>query len=163
MTLSLIAAIGKNNELGKNNSLLWNLPKDMEHFRETTRGHAVIMGRKTFESIGKPLPNRRNIIITRDTAYSHEDIEVVHSVSEALSLFGKSDEEVFVIGGAEIYIQAITKANKLYITSVDASFHDADTFFPFIDENVWKKVKSIKHPKDAIHSYNIEIQEYMKK
>lgn len=162
MTLSLIAAIGKNNELGKNNSLLWNLPKDMAHFRETTRGHAVIMGRKTFESIGQPLPNRRNVVITRDASYAHEGIEVAHSLNEALELFSKSDEEVFVIGGAEIYIQALNKADKLYITCVNESFHDADTFFPVIDEHIWKKVKAVHHPKDELHSYDLEIREYIK-
>src|SRR3989338_1558698 len=118
MILSLIAAIGKNNELGKNNTLLFHLPADMKFFRDTTRGHAVIMGRKTFESLPGILPNRRNVIITRDQNYKKEGIEVVHSIEEAVNLFNNppaGGEEVFIIGGAEIYKQAMPIADKLYI------------------------------------------------
>lgn len=144
MILSLIAGIGKNNELGLENKLLWDLPRDMKHFRETTKGHAVIMGQKTFESIGHPLPNRRNIILTRDMSYTKDGVEVAHSIDEALRLFeitqNKPEEEVFVIGGAEIYKQMIEKADRLYITHVDKEF-TADTFFPTIDTNVWNEIK----------------------
>src|SRR6185436_89307 len=103
--ISLVAAIGKNNELGKGNDLLWKLPADMQHFIKTTTGHPVLMGRKTFESIGKPLPKRRNIVITRDKTYKHEGVEVVHSIEEALGLLDKK-EEIMIIGGAEIYKQS---------------------------------------------------------
>lgn len=160
MTLSIIAAIGQNNELGKDNKLLWDLPADMKHFRETTRGHAVIMGRKTFESIGHPLPNRRNIVITRDALYKKEGIEIAHSVDEALEFFKDSNEEIFCIGGADIYTQAIPKADTLYITHVAGAF-DADTFFPPIDSQ-WKEVsREIRH-KDNEHSYDIRFTMYKK-
>src|SRR3990167_2459998 len=107
--ISLIAAIGKNNELGKGNTLLWHIPADMKHFREITRGHTVIMGRKTFESIGRPLPDRRNIVITRDKNYLRDSVDVVHSLEEAIMSARTplaENEEIFIIGGAEIYKQA---------------------------------------------------------
>ncbi len=149
MILSIISAIGKNNELGLNNQLLWDLPRDMLHFRETTSGHPVIMGRKTFESIGRPLPNRRNVVITRDVSYSKEGVEVVHSLPEAIDLFKydvnplPNGEEVFVIGGAEIYKQSMDHADRLYITHVDGEF-EADAFFPTISPNFWNE-KSREH------------------
>ncbi len=139
MTISLIAAIGKNNELGKDNQLLWNIPEDMKHFRETTRGHTVIMGRKTFESIGKALPNRRNIVITRDANYRKDGVDVTNSLEEAI-LLCENSEEVFIIGGGEIYKQALPFASKLYITHVHKEY-DADTFFPEIKESDWIKTR----------------------
>ena len=138
--ISLIAAIGKNYELGKKNALLWNMPLDMKHFRETTKARTVIMGLKTFESIGRPLPNRRNIVITRNIAFSAPGVEVSNSLEETLAKWKDSNEEAFVIGGGEIYRQAMEKADKLYITHVDASFPDADTFFPEINPLVWNEI-----------------------
>ncbi len=161
MTLSIIAAIGTNNELGKDNQLLWNLPEDMKHFRETTRGHTVIMGRKTFESIGRPLPNRRNIVITRDTTYTHPGIEVVHSLKEAYDLIGATDEEVFIIGGAQLYSEAILRADKLYITHVDGSF-EADTFFPEISCEDWERVTTESHMRDNEHAHDYTFTIYQK-
>lgn len=151
--ISLIAAIGKNYELGKKSSLLWHMPADMKHFRETTRGHTVIMGRKTFESIGKPLPNRRNIVVTRDRAYSAAGIEVVHSLDEAVNKF-PGPEEVFVIGGAEIYKQAMEVADRLYITYVGGDFPDADAFFPEIIPIVWNEVSREEHKKDSENPFD---------
>lgn len=151
MILSVIAAIGKNNELGKDNKLLWDLPADMRHFRETTSGHPVIMGRKTFESIGRALPKRRNVVITRDTNYTHEGIEVVHSLQEALNLFKDSSEEAFIIGGAEIYKQSLPFANRLYITRVESNF-DADAFFPEIGTE-WKETFQDSYAPDAEHAF----------
>ncbi len=148
MILSSIAAIGKNGELGKDNKLLWNLPADMKHFRETTSGHPVLMGRKTFESIGRPLPRRRNIIITRDVSYAHEGIEVVHSIDEAIALFTNSNEEIFCIGGAEIYNLSFNKADKLYITEVDQEF-EADAFFPRIYSDTWQEISREPHEADT--------------
>ncbi|MES2930698.1 MAG: dihydrofolate reductase [Patescibacteria group bacterium] len=147
MILSLIAAIGKNDELGKDNKLLWDMPADMRHFRETTTGHPVIMGRKTFESIGRPLPNRRNIVITRDDSYSHEGVEVVHSLDEAVAFFADSEEEVFCLGGGEIFRQAIDKADRLYITRIESGF-DADVFFPTISDDIWKEISREEHASD---------------
>lgn len=130
--LSIIAAIGQNRELGKNNRLLWDIPEDMEYFRAKTRGHAVIMGRKTYKSIGHALPGRPNIVITRDETFTTPDgCFIVHSFDEAIRLGQeKEQEELFIIGGANIYAQAIDSADKLYITQVHQTFPEADTFFP---------------------------------
>ncbi len=152
--ISLIAAIGKNNELGKGNTLLWSMPADMKHFREITALHAVVMGRKTFESIGKPLPNRRNIVITRNADYKKDlpaqagGVEIVHSLAGALDLFPDSQEEIFIIGGAELYKQTLPIADKLYITHIKAEDKNADTFFPEIIPIVWNETSHEEHPKD---------------
>jgi len=161
MIISLIAAIGKNNELGKNNSLLWHLPADMKHFKDTTYLHPVIMGRKTYESIGRPLPNRRNIVITRDEKYKIEGIEIARSVEKAIALFEDTDEEIFFIGGGEIYNQVMKYINKLYITRIDNEFPDADTFFPSIDPR-WKEKKREDFQADEKNLYNYSFIEYEK-
>ena len=161
--ISLIAAIGKNNEIGKKNGLLWNLPADLKHFRDITRGHTVIMGQKTFESIGNPLPNRRNIVVTRNDSFAHAGIEISKSLEDTIQPLENTDEEVFVIGGGEIYKQSIEKADKLYITYVNENFPDADAFFPFIDNKIWQKTKSEKRPKDDLNKYDLEFTEYVKK
>ncbi|MEI8270396.1 MAG: dihydrofolate reductase [bacterium] len=173
--ISIIAAIGKNNELGKKNDLLWDLPIDMKHFRDTTRGHAVVMGQKTFESlardeqgnqVGRLLPNRRNIILTQDKTFKKEGAEIVYSIDETIDLLNKTtenNEEVFVIGGGMIYKLFIDIANKLYITHVNESFPDAEIFFPIIDETKWEKTKSEKYLKDDLHKYDLEFVEYLKK
>lgn len=158
--ISIIAAIGKNNELGKKNTLLWHMPADMKYFRETTKGHPVIMGRKTFESIGSPLPNRKNIVITRDRDYTHQGIEVVHSLVEAMSLFNK--EEIFIIGGAEIYKQAMPLASRLYITHVDAEDKGADAFFPEIIPVLWNEISHQENKKDEKNPHNYTFSIYDK-
>jgi dihydrofolate reductase len=146
--ISLIAAIGRNNELGKGNTLLWHLPADMKHFIKITSLHTVIMGRKTFESIGRPLPNRRNVVITRDADYKKDGVEVVHSLAEALDLFPDKNEELMFIGGAEIYKQTMPIADRLYITHIDAEDKDADAFFPEIIPVVWNEISHEEHPAD---------------
>ncbi|KKT01122.1 MAG: Dihydrofolate reductase [Candidatus Nomurabacteria bacterium GW2011_GWF2_43_8] len=161
--ISIIAAIGKNGELGRKNNLLWNLPEDMRHFRDTTRGHTVIMGQKTFESIGHPLPNRRNIVVTRNRAFKADGVDISNSLEDTLNSLKNADEEVFVIGGGEIYRQSIEKADKLYITHVNKSFPDADTFFPKIDDNIWQKIKNKKYLNDNLNEYDLEFTEYLKK
>lgn len=175
MILSIISAIGNNNEIGKKNDLLWSLPEDMKHFRETTSGKIVIMGQKTFESlktnsegvqIGRLLPNRRNIIITLEETFKAEGAEIVHSVDELLELLKnttKEDEEAFVIGGGMIYKLLLEKADKLYITHVKESFKDAEVYFPTIEENKWQKTKSTFFAKDALNAYDLEFAEYTKK
>jgi dihydrofolate reductase len=160
--ISLIAAIGKNNELGKGNTLLWKLPADMEHFKKITTLHTVVMGRKTFESIGKPLPNRRNIVITRDANYKKSDVEVAHSLSEALDKVGNDKEEVFIIGGAEIYKQTMPIADKLYITHIEAEDNEADSFFPEIIPVVWNEISHEEHKKDEKNSLNYIFSVYEK-
>lgn len=174
MKISIISAIGKKNELGKKNDLLWNLPADMKHFRETTRGHAIIMGQKTFESlarnengeqVGRLLPNRRNIILTQDFSFEKEGAEVVNSVEELIGLLEKTtqpDEEVFVIGGGQIYKLFIEKADKLYITHVDAAFPDADVFFPEIDKNIWHEISREDHLKDEKNNFDYSFVTYKK-
>ena len=160
--ISLIAAIGRNNELGKNNELLWHLPADMKHFRDTTALHAVIMGRKTFESIGKPLSNRRNIVITRDVRYKKNGVEVVHSLAGALDKFPDQNDEIFIIGGAELYKQTIEIADKLYITYVNAEDKDADAFFPEIIPIVWNEISHKEHQKDEKNPFDYTFSVYEK-
>ncbi len=140
--VSLIAAIDEERGLGKDNELLFKIPEDMKRFREITKGHPVIMGRKTFESIGRPLPHRTNIVITRDPKYKVEGIIVVHSLDEARVAAQSycalnEKDEIFIIGGGEIFKQAIDRADKLYLTIVKGHY-DADTFFP--DYSAFQKV-----------------------
>lgn len=146
MTVTIVVAIGENNAIGKDNQLLWYLPKDLRHFKTITNGHTVIMGRKTFESVGKPLPNRRNLIITRNKELLIEGAEVLHTIEEALALC-KEDGEVFIIGGAEIYKMAMKHTDKIYLTVVHENF-EADAFFPEIDKNIWMETASEKHLPD---------------
>jgi dihydrofolate reductase len=163
--ISLIAAIGKNNELGKNNTLVWSMPTDLKYFRKTTSGHPVIMGRKTFESIGHPMPKRKNIIITRDLNYKKDGIEVVHSLKEALSSARTplaENEEIFIIGGEEIFKKSIDVADRLYITHIDATDKDADTFFPEIIPIVWNEISHEEHKKDEKNPYNYTFSVYDK-
>jgi dihydrofolate reductase len=157
--ISIISAIGKNNELGKKNELLWKFPADMKHFKEITSGHPVIMGRKTFESIGRPLPNRRNIVITRDKNYLRHGVDVVYSLEEALKLF-ETNEEVFIIGGAEIYKQAMEFADKLYITNIEAEDKNADAFFPEIIPIVFGEISREEHLPDEKNPLSYSFVEY---
>jgi dihydrofolate reductase len=136
MLISLVVAVAANNAIGKNNQLLWHLPADLKHFKQVTTGHTVFMGRKTFQSIGKPLPNRRNIVISKSVT-AIEGCEVLPSLEEALLLADKH-EELMVIGGATIYNLALPKANRIYLTRVHHEF-EADTFFPEIDLNQWQE------------------------
>ena len=150
-TLSIIAAIGENRELGKDNKLLWQIPEDMKRFRQLTSGHSIIMGRTTFESIGKPLPNRTNIIVTRDANYHAEGCIITHSLDEAIEVAKKHDEkEIFIIGGGQMYTQAIGIADKLYLTKVKGTF-EADTYFP--DYAVFKTIISSEKKQDNNYKY----------
>lgn len=142
--LSIIAAIGRKNELGKDNSLLWHLPEDLKRFKQITIGHPIIMGRKTFQSLPGILPDREHIVITRDSSFSVPDkrVKVVHSIEEALAIIDQ-EEENFVIGGGEIYRQLLPFAEKLYLTIIDEEFPAADTFFPEIDYGEWEVIEEI--------------------
>ena len=137
MIISIIVAVGENNAIGKNNQLLWHMPNDLKHFKEITQGRTIIMGRKTFDSVGKPLPRRRNIVVTRQDIQI-PGCEVVKSIEAALALCA-DDNEVFIGGGAEIYRQAMAKTNRIYLTIIRKSF-DADTFFPEIDYSEWQEI-----------------------
>lgn len=159
--ITLIAAVAENNALGKDNQLLWHLPDDFKRFKSVTTGHHIIMGRKTFESFPKPLPNRTHIIITRQNYNTPEGCIVVDSLEKAIAVCPKN-EETFIIGGGEIYRQSITIADKLDITKVHHIF-EADTFFPEIDSNEWDLVYSELHHKDEKHVYGFSFQTYLRK
>lgn len=149
--VTLIAAAAENNELGKDKDLVWHLPDDFKRFKQLTTGHHIIMGRKTFESFPKPLPNRTHLIITRQKDYQPDGAIVVHSLEKALEI-AKADEQPFVIGGGEIYKLSMEKADKIELTRVHGTF-EADTFFPEIDPEKWKLVSSEFHEKDERHAY----------
>ena len=144
--LSIEVAISENNAIGKNNQLLWHLPADLKHFRAITSGHPIIMGRKTYNSIGRPLPNRRNIVITRQTNLTIPNVELVNSLQEAIALCD-TENEVFVVGGAEIYKHALALTNRIYLTVVHQNY-EADTFFPELKENEWKEIAKEYHQAD---------------
>ncbi|MCC8425522.1 dihydrofolate reductase [Mucilaginibacter sp. UR6-11] len=145
MTVSIVVAIAENNAIGKNNKLLWHLPKDLKHFKEITTGGTVIMGRKTYDSVGRPLPNRRNIVITRQQI-EIAGCEVVNSIGAALALC--ADElEVFIVGGAEIYKQAMHLTDRIYLTIVHENF-EADTYFPEVKKDIWKETERQDHEPD---------------
>lgn len=137
MSVSIIASVGRNFELGRNNDLIWHFKQDMKFFKETTLGHTVIMGRKTFESLPKALPNRLNVVITSDSSYSAENIVVVSSVEQALKYC--DNEEAFVLGGGMIYKEFLPFADKLYLTEIEDSLENADTYFPSFDKNEYKR------------------------
>jgi len=151
MKISLVVAVSENHAIGKNNQLLWHLPADLKHFKQITSGHTIIMGRKTYDSIGKPLPNRRNIVITRQSGLQIEGVEVVGSLEEATALC-PTENEVFVIGGAEIYKSALPLAQKIYLTTVHQSF-EADAFFPEIDPKVWIETERESHAPDEKNAF----------
>lgn len=137
MKLIIIAAIGKNNELGINNKLIWNLPGDLKFFKEKTTGHTIVMGRKTFESLGRILPNRKHVIITHQNL-NNKDIQIYHSVTEFLNEYDENGK-VFIIGGGSIYKEFINYVDEMYLTHIEASSNEADTFFPNFNEDEFEK------------------------
>jgi len=164
MQISLIVAASTNNAIGKNNQLLWHLPKDMRFFKNTTWAMPVIMGRKTFESLaGKPLNGRLNIVITKQDGLTYEGVSVVNSLESAIEIAQLNDyNEAFVIGGGEIYQAALPIANKIYLTRVDVNI-DGDTFFPELNPNSWTLANVEEHFADAKHQYNYRFQIWEKK
>ena len=150
--VSIIVAVSKNNVIGKDNQLIWHLPADLKHFKKLTTGHHIIMGRKTFESIGKALPNRVSVIITRQKNYKQENCIITHSLKEAINK-AKEDTEIFIIGGASIYEEAIKLSDKIYLTSIDDNF-EGDTFFPTINWSEWEKIEEQKFEADKKNKYN---------
>ncbi len=160
--LTIIAAASENNALGKDNQLVWHLPDDFKRFKNLTSGHYIVMGRKTFESFPKPLPNRTHIIITRQNDYEvPEGCLVASSLQHAIQLCPKN-EEVFIIGGGEIYKQSIEIADTIDLTRVHTTI-EADTFFPEIDETKWKLVFEEFHSKDEKHDYDFTFLTYIRK
>jgi dihydrofolate reductase len=158
--IALIVAIDQNNAIGKDNQLLWHLPKDLSFFKNVTSGNAIIMGRKTFESIGKALPNRRNIVISTQKDLQFNGAEITSSLNAAIELVGNAD--CYIIGGGSIYQQALTKVDRLYITKVAAKF-DADTFFPTINWDEWTLVSEEEHHADEKHAHAFSFCVYDKK
>ncbi len=152
MILSIIAAVSDNNAIGINNSLPWSLPNDLKHFKSLTLNHSVIMGRNTFNSIGKPLPNRKNIVVSYQTEQEIPNVINVNSLKDALNLV-KNEDEVFVIGGASLYEQVLPIANRLYITQVHGNI-PGDRFFPTIDDAIWKVTDTKFHQQDKTHAYD---------
>ena len=153
MSVSMIAAVGKNLELGKNNNLIWHFKEDMKFFKDTTMGHTVVMGRKTFESLPKALPGRKNIVISSNAEYQAQGATVVTSVEEALQI--ADNEEVFVIGGGKIYAEFLPYADKLYLTEIDAECEDADTYFPQFNKSEYIKEIINYYDIDGVEFYNV--------
>lgn len=161
--LSIIVAKSKNNVIGKDNKLIWRLPDDIKRFKELTKNHVIIMGRKTFESLGGILPDRKHIVLTKNNDFivNDENVQVVNSVKEIEKYF-YTDEEVFIIGGEQIYNMLLPYAKRLYITEIYKEF-EGDTFFPNIDETKWKELSRQEGPKDVLYNFKYEYIIYEKK
>jgi dihydrofolate reductase len=159
--VTIIAAVGRNKALGKNNDLIWHLPADLKRFKEITRGHHVIMGRKTYESLGKPLPNRTNIIVSRNPGFKAEGCVVVGSLDEALRE-AESDPNPYILGGAQIYEQALQVADRMDLTLVHEDF-EADAFFPDFSEDHWEETGRQDFEKDEKNPYDYSFVQYKKK
>lgn len=166
MIVSLIAALTKNRVIGRNNDLPWHLPDDMKYFMQTTKGHHVIMGRKNYDSIPekfRPLPNRTNIVVTRQKELVAPNCTVVHLLQDALDIAQHAgEEEVFIIGGSAIYQLGMPFAQRLYLTEIDAEL-PGDTYFPRIDQSQWVQVSRKPHAADARHAYAFEFVIYERK
>lgn len=163
MIISQIAALAKNRVIGRDNDLPWKLPDDMKFFMNTTKGHYVVMGRKNYESLHekyKPLPNRVNIVVTRQKAYQAPGCILVHNIEDAIDVARKGGEnELFIIGGAEIYKQSLDHTHRLYLTEIHASV-EGDTFFPEVRNSEWKEVSRNSHPADDRHAYAFDFVIY---
>ncbi len=166
MIISLIAALSKNRIIGKNNDLPWHLPDDMKYFMQTTKGHHVILGRKNYDSLPekfRPLPNRTNIVITRQKDFKANDCVIVHSLKDALAIARKDNEpEVFVIGGAEIYKLGFPISHRLYLTEIDAVI-EGDTHFPEFDKEDWTETSRVHHSPDERHKFPFDFVVYERK
>lgn len=161
MILSIIVAVAKGGVIGANNGLIWHISEDLRYFKAVTTGSTIIMGRKSYESIGRPLPNRRNIVISRNSSFAAEGCEVAATIDQALALCSQ-DENVYIIGGGEIYRQTIDMVDKLYITHVDHSY-EGDTYFPEIDYTKWEKIFSEPHERGEKYDYPFEFATYKRK
>ena len=159
MTISIIVAYAENRVIGRDNTLLWHLPDDLKRFKRLTMGHHIIMGRKTWESIGRPLPGRTNVVISGNRELEIPGVKIFHSLGEALNTAeNQGEDEAFVIGGGEIYRQALPSADKLYLTVVTGS-DEGDTYFPEIDPEEWQILHREFHPRDEKHARDFEMIE----
>lgn len=150
--VSIIVAMSENRVIGRDGDLPWHISTDLKRFKQITTGHTVIMGRKTYESVGKPLPNRTNIVITRQLNYNPAGVSIAASLDNAMKSAEESEDEIFIIGGGEIYKQAVEKSHRLYLTIIQAEI-EGDTFFPEINEEEWKVVEEERHPADKKNDY----------
>ncbi len=163
MKISLISAVAKNGVIGRQNDLPWHLPDDFAFFKRKTSHHPIIMGRKSLESLGKPLPNRTNIVITRNTDFRADGVTVVHTLDDAIAEATKINQsEIFVIGGAEIYAIALPIATTLYLTEIDHAY-EGDAYFPAFDKTDWQEVSRRPHPADERHAVAFDFVEYERK
>lgn len=159
--ISFLVAMDENRVIGLNNDMPWHLPADLAYFKKMTTGHTIVMGRKTYESIGRALPNRKNVILTRDQKFTAENCIVIHSIDEALAIMDNNDEEYFVIGGTEIFQQFFPYADRLYITQINEKF-EGDTYFPPFDSKEWKVVSREQGIKNEKNPYDYEFLIYEK-
>ena len=164
--ISLIVAVSENMVIGKDNKLAWHLPDDMNYFSNMTKGHSIIMGRKNWESIPKkyrPLPERKNIVVTRNNKFEDKGVIIVNSIEKAVEKARRFDEEeIFIIGGGEIYKLGFAYVDKLYITEIYANI-DGNTYFPKWNKENWKEISRISHPKDEKHEFDFDYVIYKKK
>ena len=160
--VTFIVAAAENNAIGKGNQMPWHLPNDFKYFKAKTMDHSIIMGRKTFESIGKPLPGRRNIIISRQPTLNIEDVDVANSLQDVIN-YCRDEREIFIIGGAEIFNQAMPMADEILLTRVHTNIEGADAFFPELPESDWELISQEKHNKDDKHQYDYTFEEYKRK
>ena len=164
MIISMIVAKANDNAIGKNNDMIWHLPDDLKYFKDKTRHHHILMGRKNFDSLGEkyqPLPHRINIVITHNKDWRHDSVKVFHCVEDGIA-FAKenNEEELFIIGGGQIYKEGLKYANRLYITEVNAQFPDAEAYFPEFDQSKWKEVSRLHHSKDDRHTFEFDYVVY---
>lgn len=160
--LHLIVARSRNNVIGVKNTLPWHLPADLKYFKQLTTGHAILMGRSTYESIGKPLPHRENLVVSRNPSFKPEGVIVFTSLEKALDYLEKKDSIAFIIGGDTIYKQTMHLCHKLYITEVDTHIEDGSAFFPNVNVNEWKLISSTPLEKDEKNPYNYSFDVYEK-
>jgi dihydrofolate reductase len=160
--ISLVVAVSENNAIGKNNQLLWHLPNDLKFFKNTTWGGAVIMGRKTFESVNKPLPGRTNIVITKQVNWTSENVIVVNSIEAAIQKAKDLNfKDIFIIGGGEIYKESMSIADKIYLTKVHTTI-EGDTYFPELQNDKWKMISNKDFSADEKHVFDYSFQEWVK-
>ncbi len=159
MKLTLVAAMDRNRAIGRGGDMPWHLPADLRHFKQVTLGHPVLMGRKTFESIGRPLPGRENLVLTRRRDYRAEGVTVLHDLQPLASRM----EEIMVIGGGELYAQLLPRAQRMLLTRVDTEVTGADTFFPAWNEAEWQRVERVSHPADEHNIHWLFFEEWQRK
>ena len=162
MQVSLLAALDRNFAIGKHNALPWHLPDDLKRFKALTLGKPVLMGRKTAESLGRALPKRRNLVLTRSGRLPFEGMQAVASIEDALAVAARDGDELCVIGGGEVYAQALPRATQLHLTWVDTTVDQADVFFPRFDAADWREVARVAHPADEAHAHAFAFVDYVR-